>query len=281
MHPDCIQCSGDVATRRTAVIEVVPLNAAPRRPRRIALGKFDGLHLGHRAVLHDAETVVTFDRHPLALLAPERAPRTLTTIPRRAALAARLGVREMVVLPFDDQLASMPPQQFIDDVLVEKLSVEHVSVGANFRFGHRAEGDVRALSADPRFATRVAPLVELDGRRVSSTLIREAVAGGDLAAASRLLGAPFVLPARIVDAALGTALVPEDHVLPPTGVYVARAVAGGYSIEARVRVGANGLAQLRPNAALPASAGESVELELLRRLPPRAEERQGALPAAR
>lgn len=249
------------------MIDVVPLEAARQESRRLAIGKFDGLHLGHRGVIRGAETVVTFDRHPLALLAPERAPRTLATIPRRAALAARLGVREVVVLPFDQTLATMPAARFIDEVLAGALAAKEVSVGANFRFGHRAAGDTELLSADARFTTRIAPLVELHGRRVSSTWIRELVEAGDLAGAARLLGGPFALSATLIGSSPAQAEMPADHVRPPAGRYLGRVIADGSFIATTARVAAGDeVVELRPEAPIRAPLGSLLQVELLRRM---------------
>src|SRR5690606_21887242 len=115
-------------------------DVAPR-PRRVAVGEFDGVHLGHRAVIAGADTVLTFEPHPLAVVRPEVAPRLLTSLELKAQLLAGLGVRELVVIPFDAAFARRSAEEFIDHVLVERLGATHVSVGDNFRFGHGAKGD--------------------------------------------------------------------------------------------------------------------------------------------
>ena len=143
-------------------MKVTPLPEVQPRPRRVAVGTFDGVHLGHREVIRGADTVVTFDPHPAAVVAPGGAPRLLTTLQRKTELIADLGVDELVVIRFDAEFAARSAQSFIDDVLVGTLNATHVSVGENFRFGHGAEGDAARLVADDRFETRVTPLLEVD-----------------------------------------------------------------------------------------------------------------------
>ena len=202
------------------------------RPRHVAVGEFDGVHLGHREVMRGADTVLTFEPHPLTVVAPQAAPRLLTDLETRADLIAALGVRELVVIPFDGAFAAQSPQAFIDDVLVGVLGAEQVSVGENFRFGHRARGDVALLREQTAFGTRVVGLVEADGDVVSSSRIRRLVEAGDIAAANRLLGAPFAMRRPVVHGdmrgrTLGypTAnLVPDPAlVCPAFGVYACRA----------------------------------------------------------
>ena len=120
------------------------------RPRHVAVGEFDGVHLGHREVMRGADTVLTFEPHPRAVVAPDKAPKLITSLAAKADLIAGLGVQELVVIPFDGAFASQSPQAFIDDVLVGQLRAERVSVGENFRFGHRAKGDVALLRARTR-----------------------------------------------------------------------------------------------------------------------------------
>jgi riboflavin kinase / FMN adenylyltransferase len=213
-------------------VKVTPLPEVRPRPRRIAIGTFDGVHLGHREVIRGADTVVTFEPHPAAVVAPGGAPRLLTTLERKTELISDLGVDELVVIPFDRDFAARSARSFVDDVLVGALRAEHVSVGENFRFGHKAAGDEALLRADDRFETRVAPLVEVDGEVVSSSHIRGLVLGGALEYADKLLGAPFTVAGEVVEGdrrgrTLGfpTAnLVPQDgYVVPGHGVYACRA----------------------------------------------------------
>jgi riboflavin kinase / FMN adenylyltransferase len=159
--------------------------------RSVAVGTFDGVHLGHRDVISGAEAVLTFDPHPVSVVAPQHTPKLLTTLTRKAELIASLGVQELIVIPFDREFASHSAEQFVDEVLVETLHAKRVSIGENFRFGHRAQGDPELLAADPRFETTVHPLLEIDGEIVSSSHIRGLLLAGEVADANRLLGAPF------------------------------------------------------------------------------------------
>lgn len=212
--------------KTTSVWEVQP------RPRRVAVGEFDGVHWGHREVIRGNDTVLTFEPHPLQVVHPEAAPKLLTSFEVRAELIASLGVEELVVIPFDDHFAHQSPQEFVDHILVERLNATHVSVGANFRFGHRAAGDTDMLDADPRFESRVVSLVEVDGEVVSSSRIRALVSAGEVEEATRMLGAPFQLRGEVVTGdqrgrTLGfpTAnIVPDEALIcPGHGVYAARA----------------------------------------------------------
>jgi riboflavin kinase / FMN adenylyltransferase len=212
-------------------MRITTLAEAEPRPRKVAVGEFDGVHLGHREVIRGSDTVLTFDPHPLQVVRPEAAPKLLTHLDVKAELIASLGVEELVVLQFDENFARQSPGEFIDHVLVEKLGATRVSVGENFRFGHRAAGDPALLEADRRFETRVVPLVEVDGEVISSSHIRGLVLAGDVELATRFLGAPFQLRGEVVmgdrrGRTLGfpTAnVVPDESlVYPGHGVYAAR-----------------------------------------------------------
>jgi len=213
-------------------VKITQLPDAEPRPRRVAVGTFDGVHRGHREVIEGADTVLTFEPHPVSVISPGNEPKLLTTLQRKAELVATLGVRELVVIPFDREFASRSAQEFIDDVLAGRLGATHVSVGENFHFGNRAQGDAGLLRADPRFETRVAPLLEVDGEIVSSSHIRGLVAGGALEYAGTLLGTPFALDGTVSHGdergrTLGypTAnLVPQEgYATPGHGVYACRA----------------------------------------------------------
>jgi riboflavin kinase / FMN adenylyltransferase len=202
------------------------------RPRRVAVGTFDGVHLGHREVIRGADTVLTFDPHPMTVVAPASAPRLLTTLDRKAELVGSLGVEELVVIPFDGDFAARSAESFVDDVLVGALGATHVAVGENFRFGYRAAGDAAMLRADGRFETQVCPLFEVDEEIVSSSHIRGLLLGGAVEYASRLLGEPFQVRGLVAHGdkrgrTLGypTAnLVPDARfVTPGHGVYACRA----------------------------------------------------------
>lgn len=210
---------------------VTPLPEAAPRPRRVAVGTFDGVHLGHRAVIEGADTVLTFDPHPRSVIDPAGVPRLLTPLARKAELIAALGVEELVVIEFDREFSAQSAQAFHDEVLVDRLGATHVSVGENFHYGAKAQGDTALLLADGRFEVRVVPLLEVDGEIVSSSHIRGLVAGGAIEYAGQLLGVPFAMTGEVVhgDArgrTLGfpTAnLVPDPgFVTPAHGVYACR-----------------------------------------------------------
>lgn len=217
------------------------------RPRKVAIGTFDGVHLGHREVIAGAETVVTFDPHPQSVVAPGSEPKLLTTLDRKAELVASLGVEELVVIPFDGAFAAQDAKQFVEHVLVDRVAATHVSVGENFRFGHKAQGDAQMLRDDPRFETRVVPLLEVDGEVVSSSHIRGLVSGGAVHYADELLGAPFAVDGEVQHGdkrgrTLGfpTAnLIPRPgFVTPGHGVYACRAtLADGSVVAAATNVG--------------------------------------------
>jgi riboflavin kinase/FMN adenylyltransferase len=209
-------------------VKVTQLGDAAPRPRRVAVGEFDGVHIGHREVIGDSDTVLTFEPHPLQVIRPEAAPKLLTSLERKAELLEALGVQELVVIPFDREFARRSAQEFVDDVLIGTLQAQRVSVGENFRFGHRASGDAELLQAQDAFETRIVPLVELDDELVSSTRVRALVDAGEVDKAARLLGTPFQLRGEVVQGdrrgrTLGfpTANVVPDEALvrPGHGVY--------------------------------------------------------------
>lgn len=203
---------------------------AQRRPRHVAIGTFDGVHLGHRAVIDDADTVLTFDPHPLEVLRPEAMPKLIMPLAIKRDVIEGLGVRELVTIPFDRSFAALEPQQFVDRILVERLGAQTVSVGRNFRFGARARGDAELLAAQTTFDTRAVEMIEIGSERVSSTRIRALLAAGEVADAARLLGAPFLLDGEVVpgdrrgrELGVPTAnIVPDERfVVPGHGIYAA------------------------------------------------------------
>ena len=221
-------------------MKVVALPDAEPRPRRLAVGTFDGVHLGHREVIAGADTVLTFEPHPRAVLRPP-APPLLTALPVKAELVADLGVGELVLVPFDEAFARLTADAFVADVLVGRLAARMVAVGENFRFGWKAQGDAEMLQADPRFETRVEPLLEVDGEIVSSSHIRGLLLSGAVEEAGRLLGDPFTVLGEVAHGdkrgrTLGypTAnLVPDPtFVTPGHGVYACRAGILGPDAEA-------------------------------------------------
>ncbi len=227
-------------------MQTVWLPDVQHRSRNLAVGEFDGVHLGHREVIRGADTVLTFEPHPRTVVAPDSAPKLLTSLAIKADLIASQGVQELVVIPFDGSFAAQTAQEFIDHVLVEVLGAEYVSVGENFRFGNRARGDAELLRAQDAFVTRVVEMVELDGEIISSTHIRGLVAAGDVAAAGRFLGSPFHMRGEVAHGdkrgrTLGfpTAnLVPDPRlVVPDHGIYACRAHVAGQDLVAAVNVG--------------------------------------------
>lgn len=211
-------------------IRVTSLPDAEPRPRNVAIGTFDGVHLGHQAVIEGADTVLTFDPHPLEVLHPAAMPKLIMPFEVKRDVIEGLGVEELVVIPFDEEFSHRSAQDFIEHVLLEKLDAKQVSVGENFRFGAKAKGDPAMLSSRSEFRTRVVPLVEVDGETVSSTRIRAQVSAGDVEGARRCLGAPFMVEGTVVkgdqrgrELGFPTAnLVPDDRlVIPGHGVYAA------------------------------------------------------------
>jgi riboflavin kinase / FMN adenylyltransferase len=213
-----------------AKMEVTRLPDAEPRPRQVAIGTFDGVHRGHQAVIEGADTVLTFDPHPLEVIHPSALPKLIMPFGVKRDVIEGLGVRELVVIPFDQGFARLSAEEFIERVLVDRLGAERVAVGENFRFGAKAKGDPAMLAGRDEFETRVVPLVEVDGETVSSTRIRALVAAGDMEGARHCLGAPFMVEGTVVEGdqrgrQLGfpTAnIVPDDRlVIPGHGVFAA------------------------------------------------------------
>ncbi len=219
-------------------------DVARRDGRSVAVGTFDGVHLGHREVIRGSDSVLTFEPHPVSIVAPQHAPKLLTSLDVKAELISSLGVEELIVIPFDAAFAARGAQEFIDDVLVGALGASCVSVGENFRFGNRAKGDPEMLAADGRFRAVVHPLLEIDGEIVSSSHIRGLVLAGEVEQATHFLGAPFQLRGEVVggdrrgrELGFPTAnLIPDEAlVCPGHGIYacIASAVAPDGETEER------------------------------------------------
>jgi riboflavin kinase/FMN adenylyltransferase len=181
-------------------------------------------------VIDEADTVLTFEPHPLQILHPAALPKLIMPFPVKRDVIDGLGVDELVVIPFDEEFAALPAEEFISRVLVERLAAEKVSVGENFRFGAKAKGDPRMLAAQKGFETRIVPLVDIDGETVSSTRIRALIAAGEVNLAMRCLGAPFMYEGTVIsgdrrgrELGFPTAnLVPDDRLaIPGHGVYAA------------------------------------------------------------
>jgi riboflavin kinase / FMN adenylyltransferase len=226
----------------------------------VALGNFDGVHLGHQAVLRRAVeegrrrrreiVAATFDPHPRAVLGPGEQPKLLTTLELRREALLRYGADEVRVIPFDEALSRKSPEEFVRDVLVGEIGAEAVVVGENFRFGHRAAGDVGDLGRLMRSYGGEAcavPVRSENGKAgISSTHIRQLVAGGEVEEAAKLLGRPYVLRGEVVagdrrGSSIGfpTANVVPDPVvvIPGWGVYAGFARVGKDHYAAAINVG--------------------------------------------
>jgi len=226
----------------------------------VGIGVFDGVHLGHRRVLAavrelaaQAQAIpaaVTFDPHPRRVVAPDTAPPLLIPLAERVRLLREYGMEEIVVIPFDGAFASLPPERFLAELAERIGDLRGICVGSNWHFGVRASGGIRELAAFAearRIGFTPVPELEMDGRTVSSTEIRRAVSDGRLAEAEKMLGRPYRLSGTVTRgfrAASGELDCPtanlqcRDGVLPPDGVYAARAFpADGGTYPAAVNIG--------------------------------------------
>ncbi len=208
----------------------------------ITIGTYDGCHVGHRALLSRLReqaakrglpaVAVTFDRHPLALVRPEAAPKLLTTLGEKLELLAESGIDATIVLPFDERRREESARDFVDEVLVSALHSRLVVVGENFRFGHDRDGSVASLAAmgeDRGFAVMGVPLAVVEGEPVSSTRIRGVLESGDVRLAALLLGRPYSVRGEVEkgDGRAGSMLgyptancrVPKERLLPREGIY--------------------------------------------------------------
>src|SRR4051812_9360062 len=244
-------------------------------PSIAAIGNFDGVHCGHRQILgsvveearqRGAKAVaVTFHPHPERVLRPEWAPKLLTLTEERLRLIAETGVDAVVLLTFNQELAQLPPREFVTRVLVKALGITGLHEGGNFRFGHRAAAGVKELmefGAEFGFAVEVHTPVRVHGLEVSSSAVRERVAAGDMKRARWMLGRPFGLRSTPVrDRGVGSRLLvptvnlaPYVGLLPAFGVYVSRLTIGNRRFQSVTNVGT------RPTFE---GAGFSVETHIL------------------
>lgn len=222
----------------------------------VALGNFDGVHLGHQAVIREAidrardrgapAIVATFDPHPSRYFHPDVEPFALTTLTQKLGLFAELGADGAVVIPFDGDLAAQSPEAFVDGWILGRMAARHVVTGADFTFGRKRSGDAARLAAlgETRgFTATALPPVTLDGEPVSSTRIRHALTGGDIGAATRLLSRPFRISGTVVHGnKLGRTLgTPTANVM--LGGYL-RPRFGVYAVEVRLPDG-----EIRPGVA--------------------------------
>lgn len=217
-------------------------------PSTVTIGNFDGVHAGHRELMRrtvaiadelDAKpSAMTFHPHPTTIVAPERAPRLLTTPDERCALMAAEGIRQVLILPFDQVISRLAPEDFFRHVLIEKLGARAVIVGDNFRFGRGQAGgtaELRSLGARLGVRPEIVPLLNIRGVRVSSSEIRRLLAEGRVSQANRLLERPYAIAGSVVAGAgrgsketvptlnlETTSLDDSTSALPAPGVYVTR-----------------------------------------------------------
>jgi riboflavin kinase/FMN adenylyltransferase len=236
----------------------LPLDA---EPSVATVGFFDGVHLGHRAVFRRVvdeaasrgvrSVAITFDRHPREVLTPGHEPRLLTTVERKASLIAGCGIDVLVVLDFDRDFSLVPADAFVRDVLAGGVHAVHLAMGANFTFGFKALGTMEtlpALAAPFGVTAETVPLLDVDGARVSSSSIRDALAAGDLEWPARALARRFVLDGEVVtghgrgrDLGFPTANLRTwpRLLLPGQGIYAGVAEHRGARYRAAIDVGTN------------------------------------------
>ncbi len=237
------------------------LDGLPATPRAIAIGSFDGVHLGHRRVIERtieaagsrglASTVVTFEPHPMSVLRPELAPLELSTPDRKREMVAELGIDELVQIRFDLAFSQLDHAQFEQRVLCDALAARLVIVGSNFRYGHRAQGSIDTLSAAGErlgFDVESAPLLEAGGSIVSSSRIRDLITAGHVEQAAGLLGRAAWIEGTIVrgdgrgrELGFATAnLEAAPHTaVPAIGIYAGWAHVDGERFAAAISVGYN------------------------------------------
>jgi riboflavin kinase / FMN adenylyltransferase len=263
-----------------------------------AIGVFDGVHQGHREILQRIQIhaaarggvslVITFDQHPSAVVAPERAPLMISTLSQRLRLLEEVGIDAALVLPFNEDLSRVPGEDFVRGLVRNLATLGSLTVGEDFTFGHKRSGDVRLLRRlgdELGFNIEAVDGVELDGERVSSTRIRELIQVGDLGAAARFLGRNYSLAGKVVEGdRLGRTIgFPTANigvvglVTPPFGVYAGRTVVEGKTWRVALNVGVRptldqATSGLRVEAHLIDFEGELVgqelEIEVLFRLRP-------------
>jgi riboflavin kinase/FMN adenylyltransferase len=266
------------------------------RPVCAAIGVFDGVHLGHQRVLQQTlsdaargqaiSVVVTFDRHPNAIVAPDNVPALIYPLARKLEVLASLGMDTAYVIRFDKAFSQIPGEQFVRELARDFGKNQSVCVGANFMFGCRRSGNVtllRELGGQLGFAVHAVPDVDLDGQPVSSTRIRDAIRAGDFALAGQMLGRTYSLCGPVIQGQqLGrkfgfpTANIEVTGILvPPAGVYAAEARVGAERRRAAVNIGRrptlqSGDAQIQVEAHLldfdRDVVGQDLELTFLKKL---------------
>jgi riboflavin kinase / FMN adenylyltransferase len=225
----------------------VPTSPLPRLPNgtTVTVGSFDGVHLGHQAVLHEigrraresgrASVLVTFDPHPLEVVNPEAAPPLLTTGPERLEILAQSPLDYVLLLRFDRHLAGLTPESFVREILLDRCAVRELVIGHDHGFGRGRSGDVetlRRLGAAEGFDVDVVDPVDFGGQHISSSRIRRAVAGGDLMTARAMLGRPYSVVGRVGQGerrgrllgvpTINLSELSPRKLLPPDGVYAVR-----------------------------------------------------------
>lgn len=230
--------------------------ARSRRPTAIAIGNFDGLHLGHRRILKTLveaarrgrlrPIVLTFSPHPEKVLGGS-AIRMIQTLPSRDKEIRRLGVSDVRIMAFNRSFAHLPADRFVEDVLVRRLKARTIVVGAGFRFGDKREGSVESLKSEGArfgFIVKAVPPLHRGGALVSSSRIRSLLEAGRIGEANRLLGQPYEIEGRVVRGqargrTLGfpTANVRTPNELLPGGIFIARVVVGGSALPALAYIG--------------------------------------------
>ncbi|MHB8512969.1 MAG: bifunctional riboflavin kinase/FAD synthetase [Actinomycetota bacterium] len=265
------------------------------KPTAISIGVFDGMHTGHQMILREVieratqinatPGVVTFDRHPLELIAPGKEPALITTVAQRASAMDELGLGFVLILKFDPELRSLRADEFVRKILVEGLDVRHVVVGSNFRFGFNHEGTVETLEdLGEKFGFEVEVFSLLGGSdTISSTLIRRQIAEGQIEKVTQELGRPFRIEGVVEHGAkrgkgLGfpTANLRIEHkmAIPKIGVYAGWLIIDGARHPAVVNVGLNPTFETRQTPIVEAHVldfdgdlyGKTVELEFTHRL---------------
>jgi len=233
---------------------------ATARGGAVAIGNFDGVHMGHRRIverllhlsgkLGAAATVFTFDPHPVRLLRPAECPPPLTWTERKAELLSGLGVDRVVAYHTDETLLRLTAREFFEQIIVDALAAKAIVEGPNFYFGHNREGDVELLGKlanDAGITLDVVPPAMLDGEIVSSSRVRRLIAAGDVAGAARLLTAPYRIRGIVTHGAgrgatigFPTAnLAGVDTLLPAAGVYAGWAWIDGAAAAAAINLGPN------------------------------------------
>jgi riboflavin kinase / FMN adenylyltransferase len=249
---------------------------AERKPTAVAIGNFDGLHLGHQAILREVlrraaaeswtSAVLTFYPHPPRVLRPAKAPLLLCPLAQRLSGFEMIGLDAALVLRFNQQLSKLSPEEFAEKFLVETLRAKAVFVGENFRFGHKQAGDVKLLAELGQrwgFEACVVPPVTLDGEVVSSTAIRQAVSEGRMEDAARLMGRAYSIVGEIrTGTGQGRKLVvptlnlaTDQELLPKKGVYATETILGDRRFRSATNIG------VRPT--FDGAAGITIESHLL------------------